>query len=81
MTFYALIQKGHIVLDIGETEDEALEYSLSQNESLEYTTSYNSANDSDLVLIECTEDLYNAIKEDSDALYEVINNIADIYNQ
>ncbi len=79
MTFYALIQKGYIVLDIGKTEEEALEYSIAQNEDLDYTTSYNSADDGDLVLIECTEELYNACKIDSGALYEVTNNIADIY--
>ena len=81
MTFYALIQKGYVVLDIGKTEDEALEYTLSKTEDVEYATSYPSANDGDLVLIECTEGLYNACKIDSDTLYEVSNNIADVYNQ
>lgn len=78
MTFYALIQKGYIVLDIGTSEEEALEYSLAQDEDLEYKTSYNSSEEGELVLIECTEELYNACKKDSGALYDVNNNIADI---
>ena len=79
MKYYAIIQKGYIVLDIGTSKEEALEYSLAQDEEIEYTTSYNSANDGDLVLIECTEVLYNACKKDSGTLYHVVGDIADIY--
>lgn len=81
MKFYALIQKGFIVLDIGQTEEEALEYTLEQNEDVEYKTSYNSSEEGELVLMECTEELYNACKIDSSAIYEVKNNIADIWNE
>lgn len=83
MTFYALIQKGYTVLDIGQTEQEALEYSIfrakGEDDELSYSESYSGANDGDLVLVQCTEDLYNAAKNDGDVLYDVSNNVADIY--
>ncbi|QDP45819.1 MAG: hypothetical protein Unbinned5179contig1004_11 [Prokaryotic dsDNA virus sp.] len=83
MKFYALIQKGYTVLDIGQTEQEALEYSIyrakSEEGELFYSDSYAGANDGDLVLVQCTEDLYNAAKDDGDVLYDVSSNVADIY--
>ena len=82
MSFYALIQKGYIVLDIGQTKQEALEYSIYQAKGEEgefsYTDSYAGANDGDLVLIQCTEDLYSAAKSDGGVLYDVDSNLVYI---
>ena len=85
MTFYALIQKGVCVLGLGTTKEEALvevcEWQNIEASELEYTEYYSSADEDKLVLLECTEDLYNLLQHDCSAVYEVSDNIADIYNQ
>lgn len=83
-TKYALIQKGWIILSIGETKEETLletcQYTRTTPETLDYVDGgYQSANDGDLVLVECTQRLYEAVcKHGGDVLFDVFRNVADI---
>ena len=84
--FYVLIQKGICIFGIGTSKDDTLKSvcdwtDIETPEEIDYTESYNSADEATFVLIECTERLYTKIAMHGSCLYEVEDNIADIYNQ
>jgi hypothetical protein len=88
MTYYAIIQKDYAVFGTGTTEEEAVkdckEWINSDDEkqqwdASDFPTSYNSANEGDFVLIECTKAVHTAAQEGESIAFDVTNNIADIY--
>lgn len=84
--FYAIIQKGVCIMGLGTTKEEALEHvcewtDIQDPSDVHYTEYYNSAEEDTFVLLECTERLYNYVLKHGSTVYDVNNNIADIYNQ
>jgi hypothetical protein len=69
-----------------ETKEEALvevcEWTDIQDPAdLDYTEYYTSADEDTFVLLECTERLYNHVLQHGSTVYDVNDNIADMYNQ
>tara|TARA_R100000664_G_scaffold14628_1_gene23041 strand:+ start:406 stop:672 length:267 start_codon:yes stop_codon:yes gene_type:complete len=80
ITYYALIQKGEMVLDVGTSKEQALEYTQDCNSErdLDVEEYYLRADDGDYVLVECTEEFYLKAMRDGDIIYEIIDNIAHL---
>jgi hypothetical protein len=84
--FYILIQKANCILGIGRTKEETLEEicewtDIEDASELDYTEYYNSADEDTFVLLQCTERLYNHVLQHGSTVYDVNDNIADIYHQ
>jgi hypothetical protein len=82
MTNYILIQKNYAIMGLGKTKKEALEEvcewtDYNNTEEILYKESYNTANEGDFCLLECTKDLYDYVCKGGQ-FYEVNNNIATI---
>ena len=82
MKYFIIIQKNYEIMSVGISRKEALldlcEWTdFNDIEEIPYKLNYNSSNDGDLVLLECTEELYaNAVL--GGQFYDVENNIAII---
>ena len=87
MTYYTIIQKGYTVLATGTSKEETLrdlcewtDYTIEDLDTLEYSEYYCSAQDGDLVLIECTEAFYAKVQKYGSQLYDITDNTADLLN-
>ena len=85
MTYFILIQKNYAIMGIGTSAEqtllEACEWTdYNSTEEIIFSQSYNTANEGDLVLLECTKDLHDYVIKGGE-YFEVQNNIATIEQQ
>jgi len=80
MRYFIVIQKNYSIMGIGNTKEEALQEvcewtDYNNTNDIQYKESYNTANEGDFCLLQCTKDLYDYVCKGGQ-FYEVNNNIA-----